>query len=122
MRKVGDLVLIYYMGKPSVYAKIEAIKPDVKEGWYQVKLLILSIPAQLVTWILKEEYIDGNTFTMGGVPIKLADISVESPLNMSKESKQRLQKKNEHEKNKKEAKKKEDTTKVIQLERHRKGK
>ena len=82
MRKAGDLVLIYYMGKPSVYARIEAIKPDVKEGWYQVELLILSIPAQSVKWILKEEYIDGAIFTMGGIPIRLGDIEMDSPLKL----------------------------------------
>jgi len=76
MRKIGDLVLIYYMGKPTVYARIEKIEPDVKEGWYQVDLLILSIPAQMVRWILKEEYIDGTTFTMGGVPLRLGEIEI----------------------------------------------
>jgi len=76
MRKIGDLVLIYYMGKPTVYARIEKIEPDVKEGWYQVDLLILSIPAQMVRWILKEEYIDGATFTMGGVPLRLGEIEI----------------------------------------------
>ncbi|RLB10713.1 MAG: hypothetical protein DRG27_02520 [Deltaproteobacteria bacterium] len=76
MRKVGDLVLIYYMGKPTVYARIENIEPDVKEGWYQVDLLILSIPAQRVKWILREEYIDGATFTMGGIPLRLGEIEI----------------------------------------------
>ncbi len=76
MRKMGDLVLIYYMGKPTVYARIEKIEPDIKEGWYQVDLLVLSIPAQIVRWILKEEYINGATFTMGGVPLRLGEIEI----------------------------------------------
>jgi len=92
MRKIGDLVLIYHMGKPTVYARIENIVPDVKEGWYQVDLLILSIPAQMVKWILKEEYIDGTTFTMGGIPLKLGDIEISQPAAEQKQSQKPLKK------------------------------
>ncbi len=110
MRKVGDLVLIYYMGKPSVYARIESIEPDVKEGWYQVKLLLLSIPAQIVTWILREEYIDGSIFTMGGVPMRLGDVEIGPPAKLLGEMNQ---KKEEDKKEEKESKKKK--AKVIEL-------
>ena len=71
MNNEGDVVLIYYEDKPSVYARIEAIEPDVKKDWYQVTLLILTIPAQTATWILREEYINGETFTMSGQPMRL---------------------------------------------------
>jgi hypothetical protein len=54
-RREGDLVLIYHQEKPAVYARIEAIEADVKRDWYQVTLLLLTIPAQTVTWILREE-------------------------------------------------------------------
>ena len=67
----GDVVLIYYQEKPGVYARIEAIEPDIKKDWYQITLLLLTIPAQTVTWILREEYINGVTFTMGGQPMRL---------------------------------------------------
>lgn len=117
MRKVGDLVLIYYMGKPSVYARIEAIEPDVKDGWYQVKLLILSIPAQLVTWILREEYIDGNTFTMGGIPIRLGDVEIGTPSKMLEKIEKEL-----GEKDKKKSSQKKSTSKVIELRRHKEDK
>ncbi len=107
MRKVGDLVLIYYMGKPAVYARIENIEPDVKDGWYQVDLLILNIPAQRVKWILREEYIDGATFTMGGIPIRLADIEVSS---FKEEKEKRKEKETQTKKN---------STKVIDLKKFR---
>ena len=74
MRKVGELVLIHYEDKPALYARIEAIELDVKKDWYQVTLLLLSIPSQIVTWILREEYIDGETFTMGGHAMRMADV------------------------------------------------
>jgi hypothetical protein len=67
----GDLVLIYHQEKPSVYARIESIEPDIKKDWYRVTLLLLTLPSQVVTWILREEYINGAGFTMGGQPVRL---------------------------------------------------
>jgi hypothetical protein len=70
----GDVVLIYYEDEPAVFARIEAIVPDRKKDWYQLTLLVLTVPAQVVTWILREEYIDGAPFTMGGRPVKLEKV------------------------------------------------
>jgi hypothetical protein len=70
----GDVVLIHYEDEPVVYARIEAIEPDIKRSWYRVTLLILTIPSQVVTWILREEYINGATFTMGGKVIKFEKV------------------------------------------------
>lgn len=78
MTKEGDIVLIYYQDKPTLYARIEAIEFDIKKDWYQVTLLLLSIPIQMVTWILREEYINGTAFTMGGHSMKIEKI--DSPL------------------------------------------
>ena len=62
----GDVVLIYFKDEPEVYARIEKIGPDEKKDWYQVTFLLLTIPLQVITWILREEYINGQVFTMGG--------------------------------------------------------
>jgi len=70
----GSLVLIHYQDRPTVYARIEDVKPDVKKDWYQVTLLLLTIPAKNVTWILREEYIRGASFTMGGQTMKLEGV------------------------------------------------
>jgi hypothetical protein len=70
----GDVVLIRYEDQPKVYARIEAIEPDIKRNWYQVTLLVLTIPSQVVTWILREEYINGASFTMGGKAMKLEKV------------------------------------------------
>jgi hypothetical protein len=80
MTKEGDIVLIYYQGKPTLYARIESIDPDIKKNWYQVTLMLLSIPIQIVTWILREEYINGTDFTMGGHAMKIEKI--DSPPDM----------------------------------------
>ena len=70
----GDVVLVHHKDKPALYARIEAIEPDVKKDWFQVTLLLLILPAQVVTWILREEYINGTPFTMGGKAMRLEKV------------------------------------------------
>jgi hypothetical protein len=74
MRSEGEVILIYYKDQATAYARIESIGPDIKKGWYQVTLLLLTIPAQTVTWILRESYVDGALFTMGGIPVRLEEV------------------------------------------------
>ena len=71
MTDVNDIVLIYIEDKPQAFARVEAIEPDVKRGWYHVKLLLLQVPLMVVTWILRDVYIEGETFTMEGKPMRL---------------------------------------------------
>ena len=70
----ADVVLVHHKDKPALYARIEEIGPDVKKDWFQVTLLLLTLPAQVVTWILREEYINGAPFTMGGKPMRLEKV------------------------------------------------
>ena len=74
MRALGEVVLIYYEDKPAAFARIESIKPDIKKDWYQITLLMLTIPTQMFTWILRESYIDGEPFTMGGRALRLETV------------------------------------------------
>ena len=74
VNREGDVVLIYYQDQPMVYGRIEGIGPDVKKDWYQVTLLFLTVPAQTVTWILRDEYINGASFTMGGQAMRLEKV------------------------------------------------
>lgn len=67
----SDLVLVHVDNKPGFYARLEEITPDVKPGWWQVKLLVLTFPLQVFTWILDEEQLDEAPFTMGGTPLRL---------------------------------------------------
>lgn len=71
MATINDLVLVHLDHKPAFYARIDDLAPDVKRGWYQVELLVLSLPAQTVVWILEESQINGEEFTMGGRPVHL---------------------------------------------------
>lgn len=74
MRREGEIVLVHYEDQPAVFARIESIEPDVKKDWYQVTLLLLNIPPQVVRWILRESYVDGAPFTMGGKPMRLEEV------------------------------------------------
>jgi hypothetical protein len=74
----NDLVLIYLEDKPLAFARIESILPDSKKDWYHVRLLLLQIPLQVVTWILKDVYVSGSEFTMNGQRMRLEKI--ESPV------------------------------------------
>jgi hypothetical protein len=71
---LNDLVLVSIDDKPAFYARIEDISPDVKHGWWQVKLLVLTHPCQIYTWTLDESQINGAPFTMGGTPIRLEKV------------------------------------------------
>ena len=83
MADVNDLVLIYFEDKPLSFARIEEILPDSKPDWYHVKLLMLQIPPQFVTWILRDVYIDGAEFTMNEKRMRLE--KVECPDDQSTE-------------------------------------
>lgn len=78
MATINDLVLVHVDNRPGFYARVEEIAPDVKKGWWQVKLLVLTFPLQVYTWILDESQIGGAPFTMGGTPLMLE--KVESPV------------------------------------------
>ncbi len=76
---VGDLVLVHINKSPAFFARLEAIEPDVKSGWWQVTFLVLQVPLKTVVWILREPYIQGETFTMGGTPVRLEKVLAPSP-------------------------------------------
>ncbi|GAB6907749.1 conserved hypothetical protein [Desulfosarcina cetonica] len=71
MAREQDIVLIYFEDQPLSFARIESILPDNKPDWYHVKLLMLQMPLQVVTWILRDRYIMGDEFTMNGKRMRL---------------------------------------------------
>ncbi|MBI5484634.1 MAG: hypothetical protein HY888_09255 [Deltaproteobacteria bacterium] len=94
MAAINDIVLIHVDSKPGFYARIEEISPDVKPGWWQVNLLVLTFPLQVFTWILDEFQLEGAPFTMGGTPLRLEEIVspvVLERMEAEKAEKERLQ-------------------------------
>jgi len=75
MASAGDVVLIYHNEEQAFFAQIQDVSPDHKRGWYQVRLLILQVPLTEVTWILKEEYINGEIFTMDGDSVRMEKVT-----------------------------------------------
>jgi hypothetical protein len=86
MATQNDIVLIYLQDSPLSFARIESILPDSKLNWYHVKLLMLQVPLHVVTWILRDVYINGETFTMNGKQMRLEQVvcPVEPEIPMAK--------------------------------------
>lgn len=78
MAAVNEVILIYLEDTPISFARVENILPDAKKDWYHIKLLLLQIPLQVVTWTLKDDYINGQEFHMNGKKMKLE--KVKSPV------------------------------------------
>ena len=78
MATINDVVLIQIEDAPVSFARVESILPDAKKDWYHVKFLMLQIPLQVVTWILKDDYINGDVFYMNDKKMKIT--KVESPV------------------------------------------
>ena len=79
MAKENDIVLIHLEDQPLSFARIEDILPDSKPDWFHVKLLMLQVPLQVVTWILRDIYINGEEFTMNGKRMRLETIVAPTP-------------------------------------------
>lgn len=71
MAQENDLVLIYINDKPSRFARIEKIINDTKQGWFHVTMLLLQFPVDNITWVLREAYINGEEYSMGGQKVRL---------------------------------------------------
>jgi hypothetical protein len=70
----NDLVLVHFENKPAFFARVEHINPDYKRGWWHVKLFVLALPMQIITWIIDDEQIRGADFTMGGIPVRIEKV------------------------------------------------
>ncbi|HXE95925.1 MAG TPA: hypothetical protein VN642_05945 [Dongiaceae bacterium] len=90
MATIHDLVLVHVDNNPGFYARIDEIVPDVKPGWWQVKLLVLTFPMQVFTWILDDFQIEGAEFTMGGTPLRLEPVV--SPVELERAEKENAEK------------------------------
>ena len=90
MATIHDIVLVQIDNKPGFYAHIDDISPDVKPGWWQVRLLVFTFPLQVFTWILDEFQLEYAPFTMGGTPIQLEPVV--SPLEEERQQQEQQEK------------------------------
>jgi hypothetical protein len=75
MATVNDVILIYLEDAPISFARVENIAPDRKKDWFRITLLMLQIPLQTVTWILRDSYINGDEFQMNGKRMRLETVT-----------------------------------------------
>ena len=75
MATINDVILIYLEDAPISFARVETIAPDRKKDWYRITLLMLQIPLQTVTWILRDSYIKGDEFQMNGKRMRLETVT-----------------------------------------------
>jgi len=113
MATINDIVVVNVDNKPGFYARIDAITPDIKPGWWQVQLLVFTFPLQVFTWILDEYQLEGAEFTMGGTPIRMDPVV--SPL-----EEERLRKELEEKKQPERQRPVSSKTKVVSLSDRRK--
>ena len=86
--QVGDIILII---KPTIYfyGLVKEIKQDFKKGWWVISFTSITVPPQDFMWQLKEEYMIGEVFTMGGVPTFLKSVDFNGqPIPKVEENKQ----------------------------------
>ena len=74
MASENEVVLVHIDNNPGFFARIESVTPDVKPGWWQVRLLVLSHPLQVFTWIIDDSQLNGAPFTMGGTPVMIEKV------------------------------------------------
>jgi hypothetical protein len=116
MAAINDIVLVHVDNKPGFYARIDDISPDVKPGWWQVRLLVLTFPLQVFTWILDEFQLEYAPFTMGGTPIRLEPVV--SPL--EEERQQQEQQEQQDQEEQKRRRQEAGSSKVVSLADRRK--
>ena len=69
---ISDVVMIYIQEKPVFYGQVADIEPDIKRGWYRVRL---RSPFGPVEWILEDVHIFlGQSWTFQGVPYRMEKI------------------------------------------------
>lgn len=97
---VGDVVLIAAKEPQMLmYAHVSDIERDSsrRDEWWHVKMEILSIPLQKITWTLRTEQMTGKEiFTMGGEDRFLAAVEFSSDSTSSQASSTKQTKKDKN--------------------------
>jgi hypothetical protein len=83
--RINDIVLIYQGQNFLCFARVDNLEADIKPGWWQITLLPLKFPLQYMTWILRQEYIDGQEFAMGGELIHIERLQRPASLGLAAE-------------------------------------
>lgn len=70
----GEVILIHLDGSPAYFARVDRIEPDVKDGWWKLEFLLLTLPAERITWVIDESHMTGAQFMIGETLIWIEQI------------------------------------------------
>lgn len=70
----GEVILIHLDGSPAYFARVDRIEPDVKDGWWKLEFLLLTLPAERITWVIEESHMAGAQFMIGETLIWIEQI------------------------------------------------
>jgi len=71
---VGQVILVYIEEEPGFFARVERVQQDQKKGWWQMTFLVLTVPLKTMSWILDDEQMRGQVFTMNGVAMQIKQV------------------------------------------------
>jgi len=78
MFRPGEVLLVYFQQQPSFFMRVEKVEADAKKHWWRLHFITLTIPIEPVTWILDDDQMRGEGFTMDGHPIHLERVGSET--------------------------------------------
>jgi hypothetical protein len=84
--KEGDVIVFKKAGEVEFYARIEDFEPDPKPDWFKVIFLVLTAPKPMIFPLkLRIPQINGEEFTLGGIPCQIEKLPVYKVKNDSPE-------------------------------------
>jgi hypothetical protein len=66
-----DVCMLYINGFPQSFVRVNWIWEDEKRGWWRVNLTRLALPLESWTWTLDDNHLEGEEWTMDGIPMQL---------------------------------------------------
>lgn len=82
----GEVLLVYFQKQPAFFLRVEEIRPDHKKNWWRMQFITLTIPINTITWILDDDQMRGDGFTMSGHSVHIERIA-SNPEQKDKKSK-----------------------------------
>ena len=74
MFSAGQVIIVYVDDEPGFFARVERVQPDRKKGWWQLTFLMLAIPLKSMSWVLDDEQMRGQPFTMNEVAMQIKQV------------------------------------------------
>jgi hypothetical protein len=70
----SEVVLIHLNGDPAYFARVDSIEADLNDGWWKLEFLLLTMPVERITWVIREEHMAGAQFMIGDTLIRIEQV------------------------------------------------